>query len=114
MGRELLAVDFDKTLTDPDTDEWSEAHKQEPNSPVIEAVQNAYRNGHQVIIWTARKWREAPKIVGWLTIHEVPYHGLKCGKGGADEYVDDKAVTPKEFVGDETIMRVGSPEPPDN
>jgi len=28
---EVINVDFDKTLTDPDECEWSEAHKREPN-----------------------------------------------------------------------------------
>jgi len=110
----LVAVDFDKTLTDPDQDEWAEAYDQEPNEDVIEAVREAYFDGKKIIIWTARQWPEAPQIAGWLTAHEVPYHGLRCGKGGAEKYVDDKSVSPEEFVGDETIMRVGSPEPLDD
>ena len=106
MSGELIGVDFDKTLTDPNQDEWNPADKQEPNQEVIETVREEYRSGKKIVIWTARKWREAPKVAGWLTIHEVPYHGLRCDKGGADRYVDDKTVTPKEFVGKETIMRV--------
>jgi len=113
-GGPLLAVDFDKTLTDPDQDKWQPAFEQEPNPPVIEATKQAYVGGAKVVVWTARQWTEAPQIAGWLTAHEVPYHGLRCGKGGAEKYVDDKAVTPAEFVGDETIMRVGSPEPLDD
>lgn len=94
----LLAVDFDKTLTDPESDEWNPADEQQPNREVIKAVREAYISGTKVVIWTARQWSEAPKVAGWLTAHEVPYHGLRCGKGGADQYVDDKTVSPAEFV----------------
>jgi len=94
----LIGVDFDKTLTDPDQDEWSEAFDQEPNEEVVEATREAYFDGAKVIIWTARQWPEAPQIVGWLHAHEVPFHGLRCGKGGADQYVDDKTISPSEFV----------------
>jgi phosphoserine phosphatase len=106
----LLAVDFDKTLTDPEQDEWNPAFDQEPNQEVIEAVREAYIGGSKVVIWTARQWSEAPQIAGWLTAHEVPFHGLRCGKGGADKYVDDKTVTPKKFTGKETVMTVKEPD----
>lgn len=94
----LLAVDFDKTLTDPDQDEWAPAYQQEPNPAVIEAVREAYISGVHVVIWTARQWDEASGVAGWLTAHDVPFHGLRCGKGGADAYVDDKAILPEEFA----------------
>lgn len=93
-----IAVDFDRTLTDPTEDEWAEAHERAPNEDMIEEVREAYISGDQIIIWTARQWTEAPQIVGWLHAHEVPYHGIKCAKGGADQYIDDKAITPTEFT----------------
>lgn len=94
----LIGVDFDKTLTDPDQDEWAAAYEQEPQEDVIEATREAYFGGAKIVIWTARQWPEAPQIAGWLTAHEVPYHGLRCGKGGAEKYVDDKAISPTEFI----------------
>lgn len=94
----VINVDFDKTLTDPDECEWSEAHKREPNREMVDAVRQAYISGCQVIVWTARQWYEAPQVAGWLTAHEIPYHGLRCGKGGSECYVDDKAMTPEEFL----------------
>ena len=102
----LYAVDFDKTLTAPSSGEWRPADKQEPNEKMIEAVREQFVGGKKVVVWTAREWREASKIAGWLTIHEVPYHGLRCEKGGADKYIDDKAMTPDEFIGEEVVMRV--------
>lgn len=95
---ELICIDFDKTLTDPDQDEWQPADEQQPWEEMIEAVRDAYVSGNKVVIWTARQWSEAPQVEGWLTAHEVPHHGLMCGKGGADKYVDDKAIRPEEFT----------------
>lgn len=91
-------IDFDKTLTDPDEDEWAPAFKRKPNDEMLAFVEGLYINGDQIIVWTARQWREAPQIVGWLIAHEVPFHGVMCGKGGSDHYVDDKAITPEEAV----------------
>ena len=108
LDRKLIAVDFDKTLTDPPPEEsiWKPAHKQEPDTEMVEAVTEAYHSGHIINIWTARKWPEAAKIHGWLTVHEVPYHGLRCDKGSADTYIDDRTITPEEFLGNESVMRV--------
>lgn len=94
----VINVDFDRTLTMPEGDEWQPANECEPYGEMVGAIRNAYFNGSQVIVWTARQWNEAPKVAGWLTAHEVPYHGLKCGKGGSECYVDDKAMTPDEFM----------------
>lgn len=94
----MISIDFDKTLTDSDEDEWLPAFERKPDKEMIAAVNEAYKSGNRIIIWTARQWNEAPQIAGWLTAHEVMYHGLRCGKGGSDEYVDDKATTPEEFI----------------
>lgn len=95
---DLINIDFDRTLTDPDSDEWSPAHEMEPNEDVIEHVRELYFGGHNIIIWTARQWSEASNVIGFLEAHEVPYHGLRCSKGGSDLYVDDKALRPDELL----------------
>jgi len=97
-----ISIDFDKTLTQPTSDEWGPAFTRQPNEEMIERVQEAYFNGNRIVVWTARQWNEASQIAGWLTAHDVPFHGLMCGKGSADEYVDDKATTPDKFINDST------------
>jgi hypothetical protein len=97
---QLICVDFYRTLTDPSEDEWRPAFEQKPNEEMIEKVHQSYISGNKIVIWTARKWKEAPQVAGWLTAHEVPFHGLRCGKGGADRYIDDKAERPEEFLND--------------
>lgn len=94
----LVNVDFDRTLTDPEEDEWAEAFRREPNDEMVEAVREAYFSGYLVVVWTARQWWEAPQIAGWLHAHEVPFHGLRCSKGGSDRYIDDKAISPEDFL----------------
>lgn len=111
VNSKLIAVDFDKTLTEPPPEKsiWRPAHEQEPDKDMIQAVIEAYHDGHIINVWTARKWPEASQIHGWLTIHEVPYHGLRCDKGAADLYIDDRTITPEEFLDEETVMRVEKP-----
>lgn len=93
-----LNVDFDHTITCRETDEYLEPSQQSPNEELIEKLQEAYYAGKTIIVWTARPWSDASQIVGMLTLWEVPYHGIMCHKGGSDCYVDDKAMTPDQFI----------------
>ena len=77
---------------------------------MVDKVNEYYDNGYRVIISTARgqkscktveemnkKYREVTE--SWLRENNVKYHELEIGyKRNADMYVDDKAVTPSEFV----------------
>ena len=94
----VINVDFDKTLTDPEADEWKPAFQCEPWPDMITGVRNAYESGSRIIIWTARQWYEAPEVAGWLTANKVPYHGINMGKGGSEIYIDDKSCKPEEFL----------------
>lgn len=88
----VICVDFDNTLTTSIPSDWSvDGHDAKPDEAMIEAVTNAWKDGYTIIIWTARRWCEAPNIVGSLVSWQVPYHGLRCEKGAATKYVDDKA-----------------------
>ena len=91
-----LAVDFDNTLTESNVAYW-DGERPDPDEAVCEAVRQQYYAGATVIVWTARPWSEAHRIAAHLTEWEVPYHGIRCEKGSADAYVDDKAVRPTEF-----------------
>lgn len=92
-----LAVDFDNTLTEDNVRYW-EGERPSPDEAVVQAVTEFYREGHTVIVWTARPWREANHIAAHLTEWGVPYHGIRCEKGSADIYVDDKALEPGLFA----------------
>jgi len=81
----------------------------EPNTPVINKINELYDNGWIIILFTARgakscntleekerKYREVTET--WLNKHGVKYHKLMFGKPNADYYVDDKSMSIDEFV----------------
>jgi trehalose-6-phosphatase len=87
-----IAVDFDHTITDHSGDPYKPGGET-PNKEMIEYVRHLKdEKNYTIIIWTARPWSQASHIVGLLTMWEVPYNGVKMEKGGADCYIDDKAV----------------------
>jgi hypothetical protein len=90
-----IAVDFDKTLTDGE-ESYITGDPEEPNDEMVEWVNYQYRQGHTIIIWTARPWEAAQETVARLTEWGVDWHGLMMEKGHADVYVDDKGTTPSE------------------
>jgi len=91
-NKKVFNIDFDGTLT---SGEYSD--DPEPNHGTIIKVRELYYNGHVIIIWSARPWNNAKYIASWLIKHSVPFHGIFLGKGGADYYLDDHALTFKEF-----------------
>jgi len=92
-----LAVDFDNTLTESNVEYWN-GERPDPDPDVVEAVNDAYKSGTTVIVWTARPWAEAGRIAAHLTEWGVRWHALRCDKGSADLYVDDKAQKPEAFA----------------
>lgn len=99
-GHQRIAVDFDNTLTTTNSGTYFTDHPPEPHEPMIEWVNEQYRQGNTIIIWTARPWSVAGKTAGRLAQWGVRYHGLICEKGSADRYVDDKAERPEEVLGE--------------
>jgi trehalose-6-phosphatase len=88
-----IAIDFDNTLTEESGDPF-QVGGETPNGDVIEDVQRLKENEHYtIIIWTARPWSHAQQIAGLCVLWGVPFNGIRCDKGGADAYLDDKSVT---------------------
>jgi len=97
--RGRINVDFDNTLTDGDVEYWN-GERPEPNEQMCEWTRQRYYDGHTIVVWTARPWSEASAIAAHCCEWEVPYHGIRCEKGSADQYVDDKASRPSEVTAD--------------
>ena len=57
-----------------------------------EALEQFLRDGHEVIIYSARSWAELKMTQQWLTDHQIPYSGIHLGKPIADVIIDDRAV----------------------
>jgi trehalose-6-phosphatase len=88
----LIAIDFDNTLTEDSGDPYKPGGET-PNDKMIEYVRGLKEEQNEdIIIWTARPWSHAQHIAGLLTMWGVPFNGLQMEKGGADVYVDDRAV----------------------
>lgn len=102
-----IIVDVDETLCSVINRDFINAI---PNQDVINKVNEYYDNGYEIVISTARgqnscktpeemqkKYKEVTEE--WLKRAGVKYHILEIGyKHNADMYVDDKAITPEEFV----------------
>ena len=69
-----------------------------PDEEMIEWVNHQYHNGNVIIVWTARPWSQAGVVAGYLTMWGVEFNGIRCDKGGADMYVDDKSRRPEEVI----------------
>ena len=90
--------DLDGTLCSHEED-YAQA---KPFEKRIDIVNNLYRDGHIIVIDTARG---STTGIDWFDITEsqlkrwgVSYHTLRVGsKIGADVYIDDKAINDKDY-----------------
>lgn len=68
----------------------------QPNLEVIEKINRLYREGHTIILFTARgtktgiDWQEVTR--NQMDTWGVHYHELKFGKPAADYYIDDRSI----------------------
>lgn len=95
-----LVVDIDGVVCTiaPENDYRLAASQQ----AVIAAINACYDAGHQIILYTARgtvtgiDWEAVTRdqLAAW----GVRYHELRFGKPAADFYIDDKALTPTDFL----------------
>ena len=106
-----IVLDFDDTLAYTSNRDWENA---KPNLALIEKCNKLYDSGWIVDIFTARgsiscrsrveaSNKYGPQIEAWLERHHVKYHALSFDKPLAAYYVDDKGITPEDFI--ETDIR---------
>jgi uncharacterized HAD superfamily protein len=94
-NKKVYNIDIDGTLTNGEK-YW----EQEPtvNKAMKEYVIDLYAKGNVLIMWTARQWSSASITVAWLIKNEIPFHGIHMNRGGADFYIDDKAINATELL----------------
>jgi len=101
-----IVLDFDDTLAFTSNRDWDNA---KPNVALIEKCNELYNQGWTVDIYTARgsiscRSREeaadkyGPQIESWLLKNHVKYHALNFNKPLAAYYIDDKGITPEDFI----------------
>ena len=98
----IFCFDLDNTLCSSPNLNYSEAV---PLKSRIQAVQSLHREGHKIIISTARGSKSGLNFEA-LTRRQLDLWGLDfatlhMGKPAADFYVDDKAISDKSFFGSE-------------
>ncbi|KKK71005.1 hypothetical protein LCGC14_2918280, partial [marine sediment metagenome] len=72
-----------------------------PDKPAIDQINKLYREGHTILLLTARGW-VSDKEWGPLTAKQMEewglqYHALHMTKPAADVYIDDRAVNVAEW-----------------
>ena len=88
-----LYIDIDGTICKTDGEKYEKAH---PIRNRIDRVNRLYRDGNEIVFWTARgsgsgnDWRKVTEkqLQDW----GVLYHELHFGKPVFDKLIDDRAV----------------------
>jgi hypothetical protein len=97
--RRLIAVDFDNTLTTGEGARWwNNPFDEEPDEQVIELVNDLYRRGHIIHIWTARREEVRAETQMWLDRWDVMHHALVMEKHSPDAFIDDRAINANRAV----------------
>lgn len=98
-----LYVDFDDTLTTGEGEPWwEEPLQEEPREEMIELVNDLYKQGHTIIIYTARREEVREETQYFLNEWGVMHHALKMEKPGYALLIDDKAMS------DESALELGA------
>ena len=105
MSNRIIAVDFDGTLC---SNAWPEIGT--PYTSVINYVIHQKQTGAELILWTNRKGEKLEQAVQWCKDHGIVFDAINenlpriikafggdTRKVYADEYLDDKSVTPYEI-----------------
>ena len=110
----LIAVDFDGTLCEHEYPAIGEA-----NWELINAIKQATRNNHKIILWTCRSGHYLEQAVAWckeqgLEIASVneDIESVKNSKFGkeksckvyADVYIDDRNMSISRFIEDSKFI----------
>lgn len=114
MERSTFVIDIDDTISVTEVDENGVGQylHAKPITEVIRRIQELYRDGHKIILFTARGMRtfkgnikeienfHKENLINWLGEHDVPYDELCFGKpwGHNVYYIDDRNLTISQFV----------------
>ena len=101
-----ICVDIDDTISFTLNRDWENA---KPNIPLIEKLNKLYDEGWDIWYVTARgnlscksrveaEERYRPGIEKWFKQYNVKYTGLSFQKILASYYIDDKSITPQNFI----------------
>lgn len=105
--RNEIVVDLDDTLSFTLNRDFKNAR---PNTELIQKLNGLFDKGYKIHIVTARGQiscngdsqkasdKYYSQIATWLNVHKVKYTTLSFEKKLARYYIDDKAITPEQFL----------------
>ncbi|HVB02202.1 MAG TPA: hypothetical protein VNE41_00650 [Chitinophagaceae bacterium] len=85
-----IIIDLDGTICSEEK-QFSRSLAQ-PMAGAAEQLDRLYKEGHTLIIYSARGWQEFEMTADWLKRHQIPYHQLVMGKPTGDVWIDDRAI----------------------
>jgi len=92
----VYCFDIDGTICSQEKPE--NYSKAKPNWDIIKKINELYDRNHRIYLFTGRHMQKEEVTKKWLTKHRVKYHHLFFGKPVADVYIDDKSITPENFL----------------
>lgn len=100
-----IFVDYDNTLTTGEGEPyWVEPLDDHPRWEMVELVNDLYKQGHTIIIYTARSRDTRDETEYYLNKWRVMHHGLIMEKPGFDFLIDDRAIS------DESALKMNAQE----
>ena len=94
----IYRIDIDDTIIKTDIDNNGYYHIKSIYSDIVRKINKLYDEGHTIIIETGRHWNHLKSTLKHLEECEVKYHSLIMGKPPADYILDDKSISPDEFL----------------
>ena len=95
----LIAVDIDGILT-IETEGWGDDiyMQRTPLLTNIQKINTLKKNGHKIILYTARYEEDKNVTLAWLKKNKVKYDQIIFGKLQYDILIDDKARNNFDFL----------------
>lgn len=97
-----LVVDIDGVIC-PEGKTF-EKYTFEPIPGSVEKINQLFRKGYHIILFTARSWAEYHLLKKWLDTHKFHYDQLICGKPIGDAVIDDRSFKSlDEFIEEDNV-----------
>ena len=98
MSAPTYCFDIDDTILYSGIDDAGEYKLVGENTELINKINELFDSGNIIIIHTGRHWNHLQITIDQLKKVGLKYHTVKLGKPVADLYIDDKAITPEDFL----------------
>ncbi len=72
--------------------------KASPNKAIIKKINELYDTNNKIYLYTGRHMQKEAITKEWLEKYGVKYHHIFFNKPVADVYIDDKGISPDEFL----------------